>query len=148
METNGSISAEEASAALESVRHSRARVAWGGYPVWYWLLTGACLSAGCAAILLPDGWDVASVAVLVALAAGVARAASRARGVCEGWTRSAMTWRDGLALFAPSTVLILGAAFAWRFTSWAPWSSIVAAVAVFVLFAGTGLTLSARATRR
>jgi hypothetical protein len=36
METYGPIDADEASAALASVRHSRTRVAWSGYPAWYW----------------------------------------------------------------------------------------------------------------
>jgi hypothetical protein len=148
METNRSINVDEASAALASVRRSRARVAWGGYPAWYWLATGAGLSAGSVAILLPGWWDVMIAAMVAALLVVVARAAGRARGVCEGWVRSAMTWRDGLVLYGPATVVIFASAVASRFALWSPWTSIVAAVLVFLLFAGAGLTLSARAARR
>jgi hypothetical protein len=45
METHGSISTAEASAALAQVRGSRARVAWSGYPAWYWLASAAGLAA-------------------------------------------------------------------------------------------------------
>lgn len=145
METSGSISADEASAALTSVRRSRTRVAWSGYPAWYWLTSGAGLSVGTAAILLPDWWGLAIAAVVVVGLVRVAHAASRARGVCEGWIRGAMTWRDGVVLYGPAFVVIFANSVVSRF-AW--WSSIVAAVLVFLLFAGTGLTLSARAARR
>jgi hypothetical protein len=148
METNGSISAAEASAALASIQRSRARVAFGGYPAWYWLTTAAGLSAGSVAIPLPAWWGVPiAVAVAVALV-GVAYAAGRARGVCEGWSRGAMTRQQSVALYGPATVVILASAVAARFASWSPWWSIVAAVLVFGLFVGAGLTLRARATRR
>jgi hypothetical protein len=45
METHASISPEEASAALAMAWSSRARVAWAGYPAWYWLATGLTLGA-------------------------------------------------------------------------------------------------------
>jgi hypothetical protein len=148
METYGSIGADEASAALASVRRSRTRVAWSGYPAWYWLVTGAGLSVGTVAILLPDWWGLAVVVVVTVGLVRVAHAASRARGVCEGWIRGAMTWRDGVVLYGPATVVILANAVVSRFALWWPWSSIVAAVLVFLLFAGTGFTLSARAARQ
>jgi hypothetical protein len=148
METNGSISADEASAALTSVQLSRRRLAWSGYPVWYWLLTGAGLSAGTVAILLPGWWGLAIAAVVVVGLVRVAYAASRARGVCEGWIRGAMTWRDGVVLYGPVTVVIFANAILSRFVSWWLWSTIGAAVLVFLLFVGTGFTLGARAARR
>jgi hypothetical protein len=149
METRGSIDAEEAAAALASVRQSRARVAWSGYPAWYWLTTGACLGALMYTTLLP-GWLATVLSALIAvLLVLVARAACRARGVCEGWTRSAMTRREAVVLYGPVALVILASAAAARFGSWSsPWPSIAAAALVGVLFAGTGLTLSARASRR
>ena len=90
METHSSIDAEEAAAALASVQRSRARVAWSGYPAWYWLTTGACLGALMYVTLLP-GWLATVLSAGIAVVLGlVARAACRARGVCEGWIRSAM----------------------------------------------------------
>ncbi len=83
--------------------------------------------------------------VIAALLVFVARAASRARGVCEGWVRSAMTFREGAVLYGPAAVLILANGVVSKFV-W--WSSIVAAVLMFVAFTGTGLVLSARAARR
>jgi hypothetical protein len=148
METNGPIEADEASAALASVRDSRARVAWSGYPAWYWLITGACLGALSFTALLPGWWPLAVSAVLAAVLVRVAYAASRARGVCEGWTRSAMTCRDAVVLYGPAAALILASAAASKVTAWSPWPPIAAAALVFILFAGTGLTLSARAARR
>jgi hypothetical protein len=148
METYGMIGADQASAALASVRHSRMRVAWSGYPAWYWLATGACLGAVSYAMRLP-GWRALAVsAVLGALLVMVARAASRARGVCEGYTRSAMTWRDRAVLSGPAAVVVLASAAASKFAAWPPWAPVVAAVLVFMLFAGAGLTMSARAARR
>jgi hypothetical protein len=94
---------------------------------------------------LPDWWGLAIAAVVVVGLVRVAHAASRARGVCEGWIRGAMTWRDGVVLYGPAFVVIFANSVVSRF-AW--WSSIVAAVLVFLLFAGTGLTLSARAARR
>lgn len=134
---------------MASVRESRARVAWSGYPAWYWLTTGACLGAVMYTTLLP-GWPatVLSAGIAVVLAV-VARAACRARGVSECRTRSAMTRREAVVLYGPVALVVLASAAVARFGSWSsPWPSIVAAVLVFVLFAGTGLTLSARAGRR
>ena len=116
-----------------------------GYPAWYWLMTGAGLGAGYYAMLLPGWWALAIPAALGMLLVMVARAASRARGVCEGWPRSSMTCRDKIVLYRPAAVVILASAVASKFTSWPP---IVAAALIFMLFAGTGLTLSARAARR
>jgi len=145
METYGPIDADEASAALAAARHSRARVAWGGYPAWYWLTIGAAMGALPYAIQLSGWWVAAISAVLAAVLIMAAHAASRARGVCEGWTRTAMTHRDRLVLNGPPAVLIIAGAAGSKFASWPP---IAAAVLVFLLFAGTGLTLSARAARR
>jgi hypothetical protein len=74
----------------------------------------------------------------------VIRAAGRTRGVCEGWVCTAMSRRDAVILYGPVAVVILADVVVSRFVSW---SSIVAAVLVFVVFAGTGLMLSARAAR-
>lgn len=145
METHGAISADEASAALESVRHSRARVAWSRYPVWYWITTGASLGAMCYATLLPRWWVLAVAAALVVLQVIVVRAACRARGVCEGWMRSAMTRGEGAALYGPAFVVIFSNTVVSKYVSW---SSIVAAVLVCVVFAGTGLILGARSACR
>ncbi|HEX6519985.1 MAG TPA: hypothetical protein VF070_08215 [Streptosporangiaceae bacterium] len=41
METLEQVSPQEAAEALESARRSRARVAWSGYPWWYWVARGA-----------------------------------------------------------------------------------------------------------
>jgi hypothetical protein len=148
METYERIDANEAAAALASVRHSRMRVAWSGYPAWYWITTGACLGAGSYAVLLP-GWRALAVsAVVAALLVVTAHAASRARGVCEGYTRSAMTWRDRAVLSGPAAAVMLAGAAASKFAAWPAWAPIVAAVLVFALFAGTGLTLGARAARQ
>jgi hypothetical protein len=145
METKGPIGPDEASAALAAARHSRARVAWGGYPAWYWLTTGAAMGALPYALQLP-GWQLlAASAVLAVVLAAAAHAASRARGVCEGWTSTAMTHRDRLILSGPPAVLIIAGAAGSKFASWPP---TAAAALIFLLFAGTGLTLSARAARR
>jgi hypothetical protein len=144
METYDPIGTDEAAAALASARRSRARVAWSGYPAWYWLATGAALGATTYAILLPGWWNLAVPAVLCVLLVVVACAASRARGVCDGWIRSALTVRDGMTLYGPAGVLILANAAVSKIT---PWSSVVAAVLVFALFAGTGLIQSARTAR-
>lgn len=96
-------------------------------------------------MLLPDWWDLAIPAVVAVLLVIVTRAACRARGVCEGWIRSAMTLRDGIVLGGPAAAVILANGVVSKFV---PWSSIVAAVLVFLLFAGTGLILSARAAHR
>ncbi len=125
METYGPIDADEASQALAAVRHSRTRVAWSGYPAWYWLTTG----------------------VLGGLLITVDHAASRARGVCEGWIRTARTHRDGIVLGGPAAVVMLAGAAAAKLAP-GPWLPAVTAVLVSVLFAGTGLTLSARAARQ
>ncbi len=144
METNEPVSPAEAATALAVAKQARARVAWRGYPAWYWLGTGAALGALCYALLQP-GWWVLPVALLTAAALViVARAGSRARGVRERCQRSAMTLRDQLVLGGPAALLILAGAAASKFASWLP---AVVAVLVFVVFAGTGLTLSARAAR-
>jgi hypothetical protein len=144
METNEPISAGEAAAALAEAKRARTRVAWSGYPAWYWLATGAGMGAVCYAVLQP-GWWVVPIAVVFAVTSVLgARAASRARGVREGCQRGAMTVRDQLVLGGPAALLILAGAVASKFAAWTP---AVAAAAVFVLFAGTGLILSARAAR-
>lgn len=144
METHDPVSADEAAAALAAAERTRARVAWGGYPVWYWLTTGAAMGAVCYAVLRP-GWWVWPVAVLAAVTLVIgARAASRARGIREGCRRGAMTMREQLVLGGPAALLILAGGAGSKFASWPP---AVAAVLVFLVFAGTGLTMSARATR-
>jgi hypothetical protein len=148
METSGSIDAAQASAALAAVRRSRARVAWSGYPAWYWPATGVGLSVGTVAIVLPDWWGLAVVVAVTAGLVMVARSAGRARGVCEGWIRSAMTAREVFRLYGPAVAVIFADAVAQRLGWWLPWSPIVAAILVFGLFAGSGLALSARAARR
>jgi hypothetical protein len=148
METDGSISADEASQALASARSARARATWGGYPAWYWLATGAVLAMAPVAVLLHDGWDLALLALAVVSMAYVARAAGRARGICEGWTRQGMTRREALVLYGPAIVVILANGVVSRYVDWLPWLPIVAAVLVFVLFAGAGLTLTARVAHR
>jgi hypothetical protein len=145
METYGPVGADEASAALAAIRQSRARVAWAGYPAWYGLTTGAAMGALPYVPQLPV-WSVLPVSVVIAAVLVTATyTASRARGVCEGWTRTAMTHRDRLILNGPPAVLVLAGAAGSKVASWPP---VAAAVLVFLLFAGTGLTLSARAARR
>lgn len=143
METNGRISVDEAAAALAATKRTRARVAWSGYPVWYWLMMGASLGAVCYAVLRPGWWALPIAAVAAATLIWVARAASRTRGVREGCQRPA-TLRDQMILGGPAAVLIIAGAVASKFASWPP---AVAAVLVFLVYAGTGLTLSARAAR-
>jgi hypothetical protein len=145
METQGPVSAAEASAALASVERSRARVAWAGYPAWYWLATAAGLAVLPVATLLPAWLGVVGVAVVAVVLFRLIVAASRARGVCEGWTRSAMRWWEVAVLYGPAVVVMDVAAFLSPLAWWWP---LVAAVLVFALFAGTGLTLSARVGRR
>jgi hypothetical protein len=144
METNGQISVDEASAALAAAQRTRARVAWSGYPAWYWLATGAGMGAVCYAVLQPGWWVLPLAAVAGLTLIIVARVASRARGIREGCQRSSMTLRDQVVLGGPAALLILAGAAASKFVSWLP---AVAAVLVFVVYAGTGLMLSARATR-
>ena len=144
METYGQIDGDEASAALASVRDSRWRVAWSGYPAWYWPATGAALGALSYTIEL-SGWRALAASVPIAAAlVTVALAAGRARGVCEGWAGGAVKQRDRIVLYGPAAVVILAGAVASKFASWPP---IAAAVLLFALFAGTGLTLSVRAAR-
>jgi hypothetical protein len=145
METHGPVGAAEASAALASAERSRARVAWTGYPAWYWLATAAGLAVLPLATLLPVWLGVATVAVVAIVLFRLIVAASRARGVCEGWTRSAMRMWEVVALYGPAVVVTNAAVFMSRLAWWSP---IVAAVLVFALFAGTALALSARAGRR
>jgi hypothetical protein len=149
METHGSVDAGQASEALASVRDVRARVAWSGYPAWYWPTTGAALGALCFTTLL-SGWPAVAVSAgLALLLVMAARAACRARGVCEGWTRGAMTRREAVVLYGPAAVVILANAVIFKVapSSW-PWAPAAAAVLMFLLFTGTGLTLSTRAARR
>jgi hypothetical protein len=149
METHEPIDREEAAAALASVQQSRARVAWSGYPWWYWLTTGASLGALSYTTLQPAWLATAASVVIAVLLVLVARVACRARGVCEGWTRSAMTRREAVVLYGPAALVIVASAAVAKFATWSsPWLPIVAAVLVCILFAGTGLTLSARAGRR
>lgn len=145
METYGSISAAEASATLASTKQSRARVAWTGYPAWYWLSTAAVLAAMPLLTMLPVWLGLAGCAVLGVLGAVLAVAVGRVRGVCEGWTRIAMRWRDVVVLYGPTVVVITAGGLTSRLAWWPP---VTAAVLGFVLFAGTGLALSARAARR
>ena len=80
METNGRVSVDEAAAALAAAKRTRARVAWSGYPAWYWLAMGVGLGAVCYAVLQPGWWALpVAVAAAVTLVL-VTRAASRARG--------------------------------------------------------------------
>lgn len=145
METYGAVNRDEAAAALASIRDSRRRVAWSGYPAWYWPATGAALGALSYTIEL-SGWQAmaASVAISAALVT-VTLAAGRARGVCEGWAGGAVKQRDRIVLYGPAAVVLLAGAVASKFASWAP---IAAAVLLFTLFVGTGFTLSARTARR
>ncbi len=144
METNERISPDEAAAALAEARRSRARVAWSGYPWWYWVATGAGMGAASFAID-QHGWlgyaiPLAAAATLIF----VARAACRARGVCTGWVHGPMTARDGALLYGPAALLIIASAEGSKFASWPP---AVGAVLVFVVFAVTGLAQGARAAR-
>jgi hypothetical protein len=149
METNEYVEVDQAKEALASVRASRAKVAWSGYPAWYWLGTGAGLGALSVTALLPYWWTMGITVVVGALLVGVARAAGRVRGVREGWACGPMSRRDSLILYGPPALLILAGAATAKATGWSfAWTSGVAAVLVFVLFAGTGLTLGARAAHR
>ena|SRR5436190_1914346 len=145
METQEPISAAAASAALVSVRHSRTRVAWAGYPAWYWYANGAGLAALSSATLLPTWLGLVGIVVVAGFLLRVNIAAGRTRGVCESWTRSAMRWWEVVALYGPVAVLLLAGAVGAKYAWWPP---AAASVLVFLLFAGTGLKLSARAARR
>ena len=120
-------------------------MAWSGYPAWYWLTTGAALGALCYTIQLTGWWAAAASVPIAATMVWVAHAASRARGVCEGWVNRAMPHRDRIVLYGPAAAVILAGAAGSKFASWPP---IVAAVLLFTLFAGSRLTLSARAACR
>jgi hypothetical protein len=72
-------------------------------------------------------------------------AAGRVRGVCEHWSRSAMRWWEVLALYGPPAAVALAGAVGARIVWLSP---VVASAVVFVLFAGAGFALSARAARR
>jgi hypothetical protein len=145
METQEPVGVSEASAALASVKQSRTRLAWAGYPAWYWLGTATAWAVLPLAMLLPAWAGLACVGVVAVAVLRLTVAAGRARGVCEGWTRSAMRWPEVTLLYGPATAVLLASAFIPRST-W--WLTIVGAVLVFVLFAGTALALSARAARR
>ena len=129
--------------ALDMARRSRARVTWTGYPVWYWLLTGAGLGLATYSDVLPEWWSVGVSVVMAVMLVVVARAACRVRGICIGW-HGPMTMHDGLLLYGPSAVLVLANAVIGKFVGWWP---IVGAVVVCVVFAGTGLVLGARTSR-
>lgn len=144
METNGPVSAGEASAALAAAKQARARVAWSGYPAWYWLASGAGMAALCYAALLPSWWVLAIAPGAGAALVIVARAANRVRGVRERCQRGAMTWRDRVILAGPAALVMLAGAAASKF---APWPPAATGVLVGMMFAGTGLILSARAGR-
>jgi hypothetical protein len=143
METHGSVSVDEASVALAAVERSRSRVAWSGYPAWYWLATGAGLGA-LTYVTTRSGWWNLAIPVVGVFLILVARAASKARGVCEG-LGSAMRPLEVLVLYGPAVALMLADAFVSKSVSWAP---IPVAVLVFAVFAGTGLALGASAGRR
>lgn len=102
------------------------------------------MGAVCYAVLQPGWWVLPLAAVAGLTLIIVARVASRARGIREGCQRSSVTLRDQVVLGGPAALLILAGAAASKFVSWLP---AVAAVLVFVVYAGTGLMLSARATR-
>ena len=144
METREPISRDEAMLALAAAESSRRRVARAGFPAWYWLSTGALLGAAAYGISLPGYWDIAVAVPVAALLYAVARAKCRARGICERYVRSAMTPRDTFLLYGPSALVIVAGAAARHAVWWAP---AVAAVLTFVLFAGTGLVLGARAAQ-
>jgi hypothetical protein len=144
METKGPVSAGEASAALAAAKQARARVAWSGYPAWYWLLTGAGLGVLCYAALLPSWWGLAIAPVAGMTLFLVARAANRVRGVRERCQRGAMTVRDRVILSGPAALAMLVGAAAVKLISW---PLAVPAVLAGMMFAGTGLILSARAGR-
>jgi hypothetical protein len=145
METLEPVNRDEASEALASIRDSRRRVAWSGYPTWYWPATGAALGALSYTIELSGWWALAASVPVAAVLVAVALAAGRARGVCEGWAVGAVKQRDRIVLYGPAAAVILAGAAASKLASWTP---IAAAVLLFALFAGTGLTLSTRAARR
>lgn len=120
-------------------------MAWSGVPRVVLADDGAALGALCYTIQLPGWWAIAASVPIAAALVMVAHAASRARGVCEGWVNRAMPPRDRIVLYVPAAGAILVGAAGSKFASW---PAIVAAVPLFTLFAGTGLTLSARAARR
>ncbi|TDV35913.1 hypothetical protein [Actinophytocola oryzae] len=144
METDGPVSVAEASAALAAVERSRARVAWTGYPRWYWLATAAGLAALPVMVLLPVWLGLVSCVVVTLVLLRLVVAASRARGVCEGWTGGAMRWWEVSVLYGPAVVVAVAGGLTVRLAWWSP---VVAAVVVFASFAGTGLASSARAGR-
>lgn len=145
METYEPTSPAQAAQALAAAESSRARVAWSGYPAWYWIATGAGLGAMTYAMALPGWWVAAAAIVIGPSLFFITRAACRARGVCEGYFRSAMTRRDTAILYGPAIMLMLGSAVT---TKYATWSSVIAAALVCAIFAGTGLVRSACAARR
>ena len=101
------------------------------------------------AALLP-GWGTVAISVIIGvLLVVVAHAGNRARGIREACVRGSMTRRDKIVLGGPAALVIIAIAAAAKIAGWPSfWPSIVAAVLVFILFAGTGLTLTARAARR
>jgi hypothetical protein len=145
METQEPVSVSEASEALASVKQSRARLAWAGYPAWYWWSAAAAWAVLPPAMLLPVWAGLACVAVVAVAVLRLTVAAGRARGVCEGWTRSAMRWPEVTVLYGPATAARTRSPASPR-SAW--WLAIAGAVLVFVLFAGAALALSARAARR
>jgi hypothetical protein len=144
METYEGISSDEAAEALAAAERSRARVAWSGYPWWYWITTGAGLGVATYTVGQRGWWGPAIAAVIAVALVYIAYAAGQARGVCAGWVRGAMTTRDWLVLYGPATLVVMASAGGSRYASWPP---IAGGVLVFALFAGTGLARGARAPR-
>src|SRR5687768_4166026 len=120
METHGPIGAAEASAALASVKRSRTRVAWTGYPAWYWLTTAIGLATLPLTTLLPLWLGMTGVAVVTVLLTRLTFAVSRNRGVCEYWTRSAMRWQEMVLLYGPAVVVLVAGALMSKFAWWPP----------------------------
>ena len=142
METNGPVSAAEASAALASVERSRTRVAWAGYPRWYWFAAGAGIGLLPLSGVLPTWLGVSAFVTALAVLLWLVHFASRIRGVSEYPLRGVMRWRELLLLYGPTNLVLYAGSFMEKFLWWAP---IASAVLIFVLFSGTGLWLSARA---
>lgn len=145
METYESVTRDEATAALASVRDSRRRMAWRGYPAWYWPATGAAFGALAYTASL-SGWLAAATTIPVAAALIIITlAAGRARGVCEGWAGGAARQRERIVLYGPAALVFLAGTAASRYSSWPPAAT---AALLFTLFAATGLSLTARAARQ
>ncbi|MBP2330453.1 membrane protein implicated in regulation of membrane protease activity [Kibdelosporangium banguiense] len=146
METHGHVTAAEALAALASTEQSRARVAWAGYPAWHWYAIGAGMAAVPLTTLLSPLWlGLTSTVALTLLLLVLTIRTSRARGVCEGWTRSAMRLREAALLYGPTVFLLTAGSFMALLGWWAP---VTAAVLGFAVFTITAHTLRTRAARQ